>query len=843
MLGFVREYLDAGWEVPFPIATGQKYPPAYGVTGKIPRVRREQVEKLWEDAGDNPNVGIRMQVTGNYDVISLDVDHYDTKRGRDFLDDLMMELGDLRLESVPRSTRRGPRSMSAQYFFRVPKGNEWDAKACPDVDIVQMGHRYSAVWPSVVEGERYQWYQGDDEIPVPHVRDLPVLPDKWVNHLIRSKKGRPVDRERKALSGFREAIEWIRENIAGWDLVLDEAEEADATMSPAMRNASMSERFLEDLENNAHDSMVSAIHSSIMLAVEGHHGLKPALFHIRKAFLKEVSGTRRKRDEAEKEYERAVVGEVEKLASDVEAGVIKILDSTKDMSMPNFMQLFVPAEAEKRPLGVDWQEYGNTDRGHAMMFKDFWDRDVLVTNDNSNQEFAAWMTKTGRYSFRNANQMFKFIEHAVCMPLDYEASKLDDFAAATDERADNGQLGSEEKDSDEYRNMAAALRNRANLLRNTRPAQAMMKQLHSIDEISVNLDDFDNVPGIIGAKNGKTLDLNLLAKGEDPVRDSVRSDMLTMSTAVSVQSGAKHEKWDEFLEKFLPNKEIRDFAQKVFGYCLVDNNPSKLMIFLWGPSNTGKTTILEAIAKALGDYAAPMSANKLFGHHSSSTNPELVSAIKKRMVILSEVGDGHRLSSNAIKQITGNDLQQARNNHSNHIVNAVPQFTPYASTNNPPEISHADAALKNRILVLPFDAVHPPERVMPEDDLKENREISSAILWWLIEGCKKYIEEGLERETWPDKVKDLSEEFVTGTSSLQRFIERRIERDPKSRAKLTEVFQAWKTWCISEGMDQKEVGSKSDLKKALSSNGFKYMRNTSFDGVGNIEAFGGMRIK
>src|SRR5699024_4421683 len=310
-------------------------------------------------------------------------------------------------------------------------------------------------------------------------------------------------------------------------------------------------------------------------------------------------------------------------------------------------------------------------------------------------------------SFSNVCQMFRFDEYAVSSPIDYEAEKMEELSAAVKKKEDESQLEADEMTSEDYESIANNLRARANSLRNTRPAISMMKQLHSFDDIAVNLDDFDTVPGIIGARNGKTLDLNLLRDGEPPLRDSVRSDMLTMSTKVSVQENSKHEKWDEFLEKFLPDEEVRRFAQKVFGYTLVDHNPEKLLVFLWGPSNSGKSTALEAIANALGDYSAPMAAYKVFGNSHSATNPELVSAIKRKMIILSEVGDGYKLSSNAIKQITGNDTMQARNNHSNHIVNAIPQFTPYVSTNNPPEIARGDQALKNRILVLPFDQVHP----------------------------------------------------------------------------------------------------------------------------------------
>ena len=847
MFGYVKDYIRKGWEAPIPLPNGAKYPPRTGMTGRIPRLDRSTVKEAWDATSDDSNIGLRMQVSGGYDVVGLDVDHYGSKQGMTFFRELMAELGELPLEEIPRSTRRGVDSDSAQYFFLVPKGEEWNAKVCADVDVVQFGHRYSAVWPSEVEGEQYKWYIGDEETDIPNVKDLPVLPENWVRHLRRDTKGRRGSGERKAIGGYRGALDWLRENISGWDVETD-SDDPNVTMSPAMRDASTSDKFVENLSANAHDTMISAIHSVVMLGTEGHHGLKAAIHHIRTRFMNEVLDQRgpnwRSDDIATSEFERAVISEVEKIAGEVERGEVRIISASADLALPNFTELLVPSEAEKRPLGVEWRDYGDHDQGHAHMFKDYWDRDVLVTDDNGNQEFAAWVTKTGRYSFRSLNQMFKFIEYAVSSPLEYEASKLFDQAARQEEREATEQLESGEIGSDELKAQAGKLLNRANGLRNTRPARSMLAQLHSVEEVSCNLDDFDSVPMLLGTKNAQTLDLNALVHEDvSPLRDSRRSDMLTLSTAVSVQEGATHPKWDEFLEKFLPDPEIRRFAQKVFGYSLVDHNPSKLLVFLWGPSNTGKTTILEAMAAALGDYSAPMNAQRLFGFQGSGPNPELVSVMNKRMLILSEVGDGHRLSSNAIKQATGNDLQQARKNHSNHIVNQVPRFTPYVSTNNPPSIDRGDEALKNRILVIPFKNPHAPQRIAPEDDLKQNKEISSAILWWIIDGCRMYLEEGLERDDWPQEVKDISEEFVSGTSAIQRFITERLVRDEKSRLRVEDLFKEWKSWCMSESMDQKDIGTKDGFRKLLQSNGFKFVRNTSIDGQKNIAAFRGVAIK
>lgn len=102
MFGYVNDYLKAGWEVPIPLPENQKYPPKKGLTGNIPRVTKEEVENAWENVSESANVGLRMQTRGKSEILGIDVDHYESKQGRTYLNELMEELGDLNLDSIPR---------------------------------------------------------------------------------------------------------------------------------------------------------------------------------------------------------------------------------------------------------------------------------------------------------------------------------------------------------------------------------------------------------------------------------------------------------------------------------------------------------------------------------------------------------------------------------------------------------------------------------------------------------------------------------------------------------------------------------------------------------------------
>lgn len=823
-----QEYLDKGW-APIPLPKGDKFPPPSGTTGNIAALTKSAVNKLWKNAKAGSNMGLRLQDNKSFGVISLDVDHYDEKRGDAHLSTMEQELGSLDRHRIPRSTRRGVNSPSAQFFFRVPAGMKWKNSACSDVDIVQMTHRYAAVYPSVVDDQQYTWYLGSEEIEVPHTMDLPELPERWVSFLKKGSLGKLATEQKvnispKSKDGYREAVGWLRDNISGWD-------SADL-MSESLKKVSDSNEFRENLQNNGHDTMVSAIHAAVMLGVEGHQGLKSALFKIKENFMREIS-LRKEGSRSEtflkKEYEESVVGEVDRLINEVEDGSVTLVEYGENLALPDFRGLLVREEAAKRPRGVDIGQYRNTDLDHAEMFRDYWGRDILtVFGGGGGEEFAVFNPKTARYTFHGQKSMFGYVRSAVVDRIHFEAALLFTRAEELDAIAEKRQLKPDEEDPDELRDIGSSLLGRADQCSMTNKMRALLDQMHGFHENIIQQDDFDAAPNLIGLPGGETLDLKELKKGkEEIVRRGRQSDLMTKSTAVRLVPGATSKAWEDFLDDFIPDPELRSFVQKAIGYSLVSGNPDKKLIFLSGPSNTGKTTILESVAKALGDYAGPMNAIKLFGHSSGGPAPEMVESLSKRMVFMAEVGDDHALSANSVKRVTGNDTTQQRQLHSNVMRNAAPKFTPYVSTNSVPDIQGVDSATKERIMVIPFEEVHPRKKITEENDLK-SQENSTAILWWVVEGCKRYYEEGMDPESWPEAVERASDMFAKDTSPMQNFLDEAIERTDKEddRVGINELYQLWESWCIRNRTDKKEYGSVSDFRKRVAGNGFKVHRGT-----------------
>lgn len=842
-----QAYIKRGWSAPMPLPSGEKLPPPGGMTGNVPFATLEKVKGLWKGK-EGKNLGLRLQppVLGDEEIISIDVDHYGTKTGDIYLREMEAQLGSLNRDSSWRSTRRGPENPSGQTFFRVPAGLTWSGKVCADVDVVHMTHRYSVVWPSVKDNSQYRWIDPDGRITteIPDVSELPRLPEAWIKALTSGKRSAATRPEAKSFTGngssqFREAIGWLRGNLSGWT----SSEEEDVRwMTPSLEKVSSSERFESDLAHNGHDTMVSAVHSAIRLGTEGHSGVKSALERIGMSFVKAVtSGNRRSKKDATAEYQRAVVGEVERVKAEVEAGTLYILREDPSLAIPNLADLVVTAEAERKPQGItNFWDYGDNDFDNARIYASYWGTDVLVSpNAPTEQRFARWSNKSGRYTFSSASEMYTTVAIGLSKRIEYEADQVEAEALLLKEKAAQGQITAEEDDRiEELESVAKNLHKRADRLLNTTAMKHVLEQLGSVDEIKVLNEEFNSVDGVLGIAGGKTLEVN---SPDLTVRESVKGDLLTMSTKAFYQEGATHKNWNKFLEDFLPSKDLQRFVQKVMGYTLIDGNPEKIIVFLYGPNHTGKTTILEAIGAALGDYASPMNAVKLLGRNTGGPNSEVLSNISKRMVFMSEIGNDYKLSANIVKQVTGNDSQQLRGVHSPVVIAKTPSFTPYVATNTIPEIEGGDEALKNRLVVIPFKKTN-KFSVTKEESIFDPS-VFPAILWWLLEGVRMYKEEGLERATWPQSVLDTVEEFTGEISPVHEFVARHLAKtdDPKRGVLRDDVDALWKKFAMEEGIPRKEWDDLKAFHTAIKNLGFQPSR-TTVKGKANQNIYRGVQI-
>lgn len=164
------------WGNLLPLPAGEKFPPPSGYTGEHGRDVTDAERSQW--AGHAGNFALRLPDG----VMAIDVDNYGPKTGAATLAAKEAELG--ALPPTVTSTRRDPATGSSHRYYRYP-GGKLASVVGPSVEVLQRGHRYAVVWPSVVDGDTYRWYAADGtalDAP-PSLEQLAELPPAWVAFL------------------------------------------------------------------------------------------------------------------------------------------------------------------------------------------------------------------------------------------------------------------------------------------------------------------------------------------------------------------------------------------------------------------------------------------------------------------------------------------------------------------------------------------------------------------------------------------------------------------------------------------------------------------------------------
>jgi len=165
------------------------------------------------------------------------------------------------------------------------------------------------------------------------------------------------------------------------------------------------------------------------------------------------------------------------------------------------------------------------------------------------------------------------------------------------------------------------------------------------------LDDFDQDRYLINFVNGT---LNLKTKKLQPHN---RNDLITRICPVEYDSKAKCRMWDGFI-KHVTNgdKRLENLIKSFFGYCLTGNTREELFGLIYGPTWTGKSTLIEAIRSVFGEYmySAPF---QTFIKNSNplAPRPILAKLPGVRLITVGEFPPGTRLDTALMKTWTGGE--------------------------------------------------------------------------------------------------------------------------------------------------------------------------------------------
>lgn len=164
----------------------------------------------------------------------------------------------------------------------------------------------------------------------------------------------------------------------------------------------------------------------------------------------------------------------------------------------------------------------------------------------------------------------------------------------------------------------------------------------------VPADAFDSDPLLLGCSNG-VIDLST---GE--LLPSRPEQFITQSTGIMFDPKATAPTWDAFLTRiFRQHDDLAAFMQVMAGYWLTGLTDPAILAVLYGVGANGKSTFVESLQNAMGDYATVAPQKLLMARYGSEHSTEVMHLRGRRFVTAVESAEGGRLDEERVKALTG----------------------------------------------------------------------------------------------------------------------------------------------------------------------------------------------
>jgi P4 family phage/plasmid primase-like protien len=315
--------------------------------------------------------------------------------------------------------------------------------------------------------------------------------------------------------------------------------------------------------------------------------------------------------------------------------------------------------------------------------------------------------------------------------------------------------------------------------------------------IATQIGDFDAYPYYLNAQNG-VIDLrngNLIEHDPDL--------LLTCIANADYDPELTHPDVSKLLSGLDP--EVADWLQVVFGYASSGEISEDLVPFLDGAGANGKSTLIGAVAAALGDYAHP-SSTRLILSSAHNEHPTMFATLKgKRFVYIEELPEDGALNDERIKSLSGGSEIVARFVNKDEF-KFRPTHMLVVATNFRPTVNKSDHAIWRRLRLVPFTKTFSATAEESGDEgiidpglrsrLAKGNEQRSAMLTWIIEGARKWYRDGIPHSAVIAKA---TEEWREDEDVIQRFAADRLEFDAGESISSGILYDQYRAWCGGEG--------------------------------------------
>lgn len=330
---------------------------------------------------------------------------------------------------------------------------------------------------------------------------------------------------------------------------------------------------------------------------------------------------------------------------------------------------------------------------------------------------------------------------------------------------------------------------------NDRKIKAAVHQARSYDEILIPLEDLDADLYLFNCDNG-AIDLRT-----GNFREHRPGDMTTKLAPVIYDEQARCELWLKFLDDWMQGDIDKiGYLQRLMGMCLTGDTCARVFPVFYGSGFNGKSVFLDTIRLLMGDYGWEAPEGLLAEKQYQSHPTEIASLAGKRLVTVSETAPNMKLRTSLVKKMTGDQTMSARFMRQDSFTFKTTHKT-ILSTQNKPRITETSNAIWDRLHLCDWLYRIPKEDRIPHltEQLKKEW---PGILNWLLEGCRKWQDEGFFLEP-PESIKTATQEYRESSDILADFVNVtiRLKMPEESVIRATKLYKLYRKYAKDNEID------------------------------------------
>ena len=243
--------------------------------------------------------------------------------------------------------------------------------------------------------------------------------------------------------------------------------------------------------------------------------------------------------------------------------------------------------------------------------------------------------------------------------------------------------------------------------------------------------------------------------------------------------------------------EIVPFLLRALAYSLTGKTSEKMTFWAWGPTNSGKTTLLNLIRMLFKDYSALLEIETLVQKDADNNSREDLCRLRgARFCMTSETGQGQRLNEARLKRITQGQGEISAARKYEHIIEFPETHVLWFDANYKLVVRGTDDSVWGRFAVIPFGPSVPTSERDPLLPEKLRAEAEGFIALLMTEAAAWY-RSGLGQI--PDQVKAAGAQWRKEMDRVGAFIETCCLTEAHLTVMARPLYEAYKKWAEAAG--------------------------------------------